>query len=576
MTKVKINWRIFAKKADFKEIAEKYNIDQVIARIMRNRDIIGDEAIAQYLHGNRDDLYSGMLLKDMEKAVAILESCIEERKKIRIIGDYDIDGVSATYILLKGLRYLGANVDYVIPHRVNDGYGININLVEEAANEGVDTILTCDNGIAQIEQIARAKELGMTVIITDHHEVHYEEAENGEHKFILPPADAIINPKQEDCNYPFKGLCGGAVAYKLMECMLSERGSQELLDSLLEMAAFATIGDIMELRGENRILVKEGLKLLNNTKNLGMRSLIETNGLTLGHISSYHISFVLGPCINASGRLESASFSLELLLAEDEKKANELAIKLTELNEERKRITEEQKLRAFDIAEQQYSEDKVLVIYLPECHESIAGIIAGKVRERYYKPTIVLTDGEHGVKGSGRSIETYNLFEHLQQVKELMVQFGGHPMAAGVSLLPENVDEFRRRLNEQSGLTEEDLIPKEWIDVAMPVDYVTERLVDQLDLLEPFGNGNSKPVFADNNLLVKKIDLIGKNRNTLKLTLVNERGYTMEAVKFGSDEAEYASINVGNRLKIVYYPSVNEFRNVKTLQIVVKNIVEIF
>ncbi|MGN0161505.1 MAG: single-stranded-DNA-specific exonuclease RecJ [Lachnospiraceae bacterium] len=591
---MKINWRIYAKQADFDAIGEKYHIDKVIARIMRNRDIEGDEAIQKYLYGSRADLYDGMLMKDMEKGMNLLADRIARGKKIRIIGDYDIDGVSSTYILLRGLRELGGDVDYVIPHRVTDGYGINIHLVEEAGEEGVDTILTCDNGIAQIPQIARAKELGMTVIVTDHHDIHFVEDDQGNQRYILPPADAVINPKQEDCAYPFKKLCGAGVAYKLIECLYKNVAAgklsvgnqvdsdalrqkmQGILNQLLEMVAVATIGDIMELCDENRILVKEGLALLNHTENLGLRALMEVNGLEVGHISSYHISFVLGPCLNASGRLESAKYSLELLLAKSSEEAGNLAEKIKMLNEERKNITEEQKQKAIEEVEHgPYEQDKVLVIYLPECHESVAGIIAGKVRERFYRPTIILTNGEHGIKGSGRSIECYNMFEHLLKVKDLMTQFGGHPMAAGVSLPAENLDEFRRRLNEDCDLTEEDLIPREWIDVAMPVDYITESLVEQLDLLEPFGNGNVKPVFADSNLIVRRVDLIGKNKNVLKLLLVNEQGRTVEALKFGVEEEEYHSITVGKRMKIVYYPSVNEYMGRKTLQVIIKNIVSV-
>lgn len=574
-------WKVYAKKADFNEIGQRYNIDPVIARIIRNRDVQGFEELECYINGGRKDLFNGKLMKDMEKGVEIIASKIREGAKIRIIGDYDVDGVSSIFILLKGLKALKADVDYVIPHRITDGYGINESLIQDAFDAGVDTIITCDNGIAAMEQITFAKSLNMTVVVTDHHDVRFEE-EDGVRTYIIPNADAVINPKQENCGYPFKELCGAAVAYKFMECltvMMVENGDvvieeyQQFMDSLLEMAAVATIGDVMELKGENRIIVKIGLGLLNQTKNLGLRSLMELNGISKGTLSAYHIGFIIGPCLNASGRLDTASRSLELLMAENKADADRLAGDLKAFNDERKNLTLEQAAKAADMVDTtELSKDNVLVVYLPECHESIAGIIAGRLRERYYKPVLVITNSEEGLKGSGRSIEGYNMFEKLLKVSDLMTKFGGHPMAAGVSLPKDNLEEFRRRLNEDANLTEEDLTPIEWIDVAMPIDYITEELISQLNILEPFGKGNEKPCFADRNLMVSRVNIMGKNRNVLKMQLTNERGNTIEALKFNADEGLLSEIQSGDLISVIYYPSINEFNGKKTLQIVVNEI----
>ena len=564
-------WKVYAKKADFNEIGKKYGIDPVIARIIRNRNVEGWENLERYINGSRKDFQDGFLMKDMETGVKIIADKIQKKAKIRIIGDYDVDGVSSIFILLKGLKKLNADVDYVIPHRIVDGYGINEKLIQDAADSGVDTIITCDNGIAAIEQVAFAKSLNMTVVITDHHDIRFKETD-GEKQYIIPQADAVINPKQKDCRYPFKELCGAAVAYKFIECLLRrmQDNEREFMDSLLEMAAVATVGDVMDLQGENRIIVKEGLKLLNHTKNLGLRSLMELNGISPGNLSAYHIGFIIGPCLNASGRLDTARRSLELLMAEHKADADRLAGDLKAFNEERKNLTLEQTEIASEMVETtELSKDNVLVVYLPDCHESIAGIIAGRLRERYYKPVFVITDSEEGLKGSGRSIEGYHMFEKLLMVSDLMTKFGGHPMAAGVSLPKENLEEFRKRLNEDANLTEKELTPVEWIDVAMPVDYITEDFISQLNILEPFGKGNEKPSFADRNLMVSRVHIIGKNHNVLKLQLTNERGNTIEALKFNADENMLREVKTGDLLSVIYYPSVNEFNGKKTLQIVI-------
>ncbi len=568
-------WKVYGKKADFKKIGEQYHIDPVVARIIRNRDVVGEEALRQYLCGTRADLYDGILMKNMEKAVRILSQKITDKAYIRIIGDYDVDGVSSIYILLSGLQELGAKVDYVIPHRIVDGYGINEKLIQDAYDAGVDTIVTCDNGIAAIEQIEFARSLGLTVIVTDHHDIRFEENDAGEKEYILPRADAVVNPKQADCPYPFKELCGAAVAFKLVECLYKQKQftdiGKEVLLRLFEMAAVATVGDVMDLQGENRIIVKEGLKLLNHTRILGLRSLMELNGISKGSLTAYHIGFILGPCLNASGRLDSASRSLALLMAETKADADRLAGDLKAFNDERKNLTNRQVEEAvLQVEQTDLKNDDVLVVYLKDCHESIAGIIAGRLREKFYKPVLVITDAEEGLKGSGRSIEGYNMFEKLLEVSDLMTRFGGHPMAAGVSLPRENLTAFRERLNANAGLTETDLTPVEWIDVPMPVGYITEELISQFDLLEPFGKGNEKPSFADKNLMITRIALIGKSRNVLKMNLTDSYGYTVEAVQFHVEEDALQQWKCGDMVSVLYYPSVNEYNGKRTLQIVVK------
>lgn len=563
---------VAAKRADFKGIGERFGIDQVTARIIRNRDVIGEKAIEKYLHGSRKDFYSPWLLKDMEKAVAILQEKRENRNRIRIIGDYDIDGVMSTYILLESLRGLGCDVDMMIPNRITDGYGINEHLIEQAWQEGRDTIITCDNGIAAVTQIRKAKDLGMTVIVTDHHEVPFEDLE-GERKEILPPADAIVNPKQKACSYPFAGLCGAVVAMKVMEALYEKMAPEvDLVDKMLPFAGIATIGDVMDLQDENRILVKEGLQRLHHTTNLGLQELIRVNNLEPENISPYHIGFILGPCLNASGRLDTAKRALQLLLADSREEAAVLAGDLKNLNESRKEMTAQGLEKAIEQVEStSMMEDTVLVVFLPECHESLAGIIAGRLRERYHKPSFVLTRGEEGVKGSGRSIESYSMYEKLCECKEYLTKFGGHPMAAGLSLEEENVERFRRKLNEQSGLTEEDLVEKVTIDVPMPIHYIRKDLVQELSLLEPFGKGNEKPLFAQKNLWVSQMRVFGKNRNVVKMRLTDENGYPMDGVYFGNGD-EFAEEGRGKRkISIVYYPDINMYQGRESLQVIIRH-----
>lgn len=563
---------VAAKRADFKGIGERFGIDQVTARIIRNRDVIGEKAIEKYLHGSRKDFYSPWLLKDMEKAVAILQEKIENRNRIRIIGDYDIDGVMSTYILLESLRGLGCDVDMMIPNRITDGYGINEHLIEQAWQEGRDTIITCDNGIAAVTQIRKAKDLGMTVIVTDHHEVPFEDLEGGR-KEILPPADAIVNPKQKACSYPFAGLCGAVVAMKVMEALYEKMAPEvDLVDKMLPFAGIATIGDVMDLQDENRILVKEGLQRLHHTTNLGLQELIRVNNLEPENISPYHIGFILGPCLNASGRLDTAKRALQLLLADSREEAAVLAGDLKNLNESRKEMTAQGLEKAIEQVEStSMMEDTVLVVFLPECHESLAGIIAGRLRERYHKPSFVLTRGEEGVKGSGRSIESYSMYEKLCECKEYLTKFGGHPMAAGLSLEEENVKRFRRKLNEQSGLTEEDLVEKVTIDVPMPIHYIRKDLVQELSLLEPFGKGNEKPLFAQKNLWVSQMRVFGKNRNVVKMRLTDENGYPMDGVYFGNGD-EFAEEGRGKRkISIVYYPDINMYQGRESLQVIIRH-----
>ena len=566
------NWVLLRKGADFQHISEKFHISPRVASLIRNRDVIGDDAIEKYLNGTIADLYDGMLMKDMDKAVAVLGEKIKENAKIRIIGDYDIDGIQSTYILLEGFRMLGADVDSDIPDRMKDGYGLNRNLIDRALEADVDTIITCDNGIAAYNEITMAKEKGMTAIITDHHEIPYKETEDGR-ELILPPADAIVNPKQPDCNYPEKRLCGAVVALKLVTALYEACGIPEKeLEDFLELGAIATVGDVMDLQGENRILVKEGLKRLSHTSNKGLRELIRANGLEDGTITAYHVGFVLGPCINASGRLDTAARSLKLLCAETEDEAAKLAGDLTALNQSRKALTEEGKEAAIRIVEEtEIGQDRVLVIYLPDCHESLAGIIAGRIREKYNKPVFVLTKGETMVKGSGRSIESYSMFEELVKCGDLMEQYGGHPMAAGLSIKEENVEEFRRRLNENCTLTEKDLAPKILIDVPMPVSYINKELVEEISLLEPFGKGNTKPIFAQKGLRVLSSRILGKNRNVAKLQLSDSTGCVVEAVYFGEADEFVDRIKKCGSIAVTYYPEINRYQGRETLQIVIRN-----
>lgn len=557
---------LYTKKADFNAISARYRITPITARIIRNRDVCGDESIRKYLYGTWEDLYSPYLLKDAELAAGILLEKIKTQKKIRIVGDYDIDGVCSTYILYRALNRLNAQVDYEIPDRIKDGYGINEQIVEQAANDHIDTILTCDNGISAIVQMSKAKQLGMTVIITDHHDISQEDGDD-----ILPRADAIINPKQKDCPYPWKEICGAVVAYKLIQILYEKaKVPQKEWKDMMEFAAIATVGDVMRLQDENRILVKEGLKRIPRTQSIGLKKLVDKNNLDIHTLSAYHIGFVIGPCLNAGGRLQTAKLALQLLLCQDEEEADRMALELKNLNDQRKSMTVQGVAEASQQVEQQFKNDKVLVVYLPQCHESLAGIIAGKLRERYHKPSFVLTKAADGVKGSGRSIENYHMFQALTGVKELLTKFGGHPMAAGLSMEERQVEPFRQELNRQADLTEDDFIPRIWIDVPLPMSYVSEELITELELLEPFGQGNEKPQFAQKDLVIRSARVVGKNRNAVKLSLVTPEGVPMEGMVFTDGDEFLQEMNGRNTMDAIYYPGINEYNGRRSLQIVVK------
>lgn len=561
-------WMLQTKKADFTAVAERFHISPVTARIIRNRDVIEENDIERYLHGTVRDLYNPHLLKDMDRAAALIMEKIAAGMNIRIVGDYDIDGVCSTYLLYRGISRCGGKVSFQIPERIRDGYGINESIIEKAKADGVDTIVTCDNGIAALEQIRLAKELGMTVIVTDHHEV----VRSDDGAQILPDADAVVNPKQEGCEYPFKEICGGVVAYKLVQVLYEMAGvSRDEWAGMLEFAAIATVGDVMKLRDENRIIVKWGLKQMQNSRSLGLKALVEACGLDISALTAYHIGFVIGPCLNASGRLQTAKLALELLLCEDEMAAAEMAAELKILNEERKTMTQDGVEEALIQVESLYADDSVLVVFLPECHESLAGIIAGRVREVWSRPTFVLTRGEDGVKGSGRSIEAYHMYEALCGVQDLLLKFGGHPMAAGFSLREEDVEEFRRRLNRQADLKPEDFIAKVWIDVAMPLEYISENLVNELKVLEPFGQGNEKPQFAQKNLSIRSSRVLGKNRNAVKLALVTENGLAMDGMLFTEGDRFMEELEGNRRIDVIYYPDINEYNGNRTLQIVIRD-----
>lgn len=564
------DWRVYAKRADFKGIAGRYGIDQVIARIIRNRDICGDAAIDMYLNGDINDMHNPESMKDAVLSVDIITQKIKDKCKIRIIGDYDIDGICSIYILYKGLMAAGADVDYVVPHRINDGYGINEHLIDNAINEGIDIIITCDNGIAAYNQVKYAKENGLTVIVTDHHDVPFDEM-NGVKEYRVPPADAVVNPKQEDCQYPFKLLCGAGVAYKLISLIYERlRLDTKDMEEYREFMAIATVGDIVDLIDENRVVVKYGLKHIAHTVNTGLKALVEECGVDINNISSYHIGFVIGPCLNASGRLDTARKAIELMLCKNTEEAHNMARELITLNTERKQMTEDETAKAIELVEKNdMLKDRVLVIYLPDCHESIAGIIAGRIKERYYRPTFVITNAEEGAKGSGRSIEGYNMYEEINKCKNVLTKYGGHPMAAGLSLETADIDVFRKMLNDNATLDDSDLIPKTWIDVPMPVGYASMGLVGQLKLLEPFGKGNEKPVFADRDLYVKTASIIGKNRNVLKMQLETKEGYIVQAVQFGISDKDPVP-KAGSRILIVYYPDINVYNGVSSLQIIIK------
>ena len=581
-------WMVQTKRADFSGLAMRLGVSPVAVRVMRNRGLTEEAEMRKYLYGTLDDLYDPRLMKGMEQAAELIVRKLKEGKHVRIIGDYDIDGVCSTYILLKGFQRAAkelsqrcsleagrysvekendAQIDYEIPDRIKDGYGINESIIRQASADGVDTLVTCDNGIAALREISIAKQLGMTVVVTDHHEVPVDE-----YGQILPPADAVVDPKQDGETYPFHEICGAVVAWKLIRVLYEKLGipESEWMD-LLEFAAIATVGDVMKLQDENRLIVKYGLKKIGSTKNTGLRKLIEKNNLDIENLSAYHIGFVIGPCLNAGGRLKSAKVALRMLLAEAPERAGEMADELKELNDMRKDMTAKGEAEAIEQVEKQYMDDKVLVVFLPECHESLAGIIAGRLREHFHKPSFVLTRGETTAKGSGRSIEQYHMYQGLCKVSDLLVKFGGHPMAAGLSLEEKDIDEFRRRLNADAELTEEDFVPKIWIDVPMPFEYVNEKIVQELKDLEPFGQGNEKPLFAQKSLVIRNARGLGKNRNVVKLNLVTETGQPVDGLLFADGDRFLEEQAGRNMIDMIYYPDVNEYNGTRTLQAVIRN-----
>lgn len=576
-------WMVINKGADFKGIGNKFHIDPVTARIIRNREVIGDEEIQSFLAGTLQELPDVHLMQDLDLLVEVLDEKIKEKAKIRIIGDYDIDGVMSSYLLYRALTRCGAKVDVAIPNRITDGYGLNRNLITEAFESGVDTILTCDNGIAAIEEIAYAKEMGMTVLVTDHHEIPFKDVD-GERIYMCSEADAIVNPHQKTCAFPYKDLCGAGVAWAVIVALYEKNGiEQKEAEDLLEFVAFATVGDIMSLTGLNRILVREGLKRIHHTTNIGMRALISQCGLLPEQIDTYHFGFVLGPCINAAGRLDTARRALSLFISESPEEAAEVADELVILNEERKEMTRQGVEEAKQLVEEGgYENDPVLILYLPNVHESIAGIIAGRIREYYYRPTFILTKGEDGVKGSGRSTEEYSMYEQMCKCSDLLTKFGGHPMAAGLSLPEENVEAFRKQMNENCPFRAEEMVQTIHIDVPMPVDYVTNALVEEFSILAPFGKDNPKPVFADRNLKISRMWIVGKNQNVLRMTLISEQGRPLSAIYFGDIEAmqtylmeQYGTQEVDKafhgrennmQISIVYSPKLNTYRDSETLQ----------
>ena len=569
MQKKKEIWMLQTKRADFNGLAMRLGVSPVAVRIMRNRGLLDEREMRKYLYGTLDDLYDPRQMKGMETAAGIIEKKLIEGKKIRIIGDYDIDGVCSTYILLKGFHRASGNgqIDYEIPDRIRDGYGINESIIRQAAEDGIDTLVTCDNGIAALKEISIAKQLGMTVVVTDHHEVPVDA-----YGQILPPADAVVDPKQDGETYPYHEICGAVVAWKLINVIYEDLGipEHEWME-LLEFAAIATVGDVMKLQDENRLIVKYGLKKIGSTKNTGLRMLVEKNNLDINNLSAYHIGFVIGPCLNAGGRLKSAKVALRMLLEQDPDRVSGLADELKELNDVRKDMTAKGETEAIEQVERFYMSDKVLVVFLPECHESLAGIIAGRLREHFHKPSFVLTRGEQSAKGSGRSIEAYHMYQGLCEVSDLLVKFGGHPMAAGLSIEESDIDEFRRRLNENAKLTEDDFVPQIWIDVPMPFEYVNEKIVDELKSLEPFGQGNEKPLFAQKSLTIRNVRVLGKNRNVVKMNLVTNTGHPFDGLLFADGDRFLEEQTGQNTIDMIYYPDVNEYNGTRTLQAIIKN-----
>ena len=582
-------WIVRTKRAEFDEIAKKFQIDPVTARIIRNRDVVGDDQIQKYLYGGWEDLYDPKQLHDGVEAAKLLSSLIQQKKRIRIIGDYDIDGVTSSYILRSGIERCNGIADHVIPHRIVDGYGVNEQLITQAHEDGIEAIVTCDNGISAFDAIQLAKEYGMTVIVTDHHEVPFVYKEDGSKEILRTKADFIVNPKQAECSYPFKGLCGASVAFKFIQLLYLECGiPMDETREFLSYVAIGTVGDVMDLIDENRILVKLGLEMIHQTQDVSLLALIKQCKLKPEEMNVYSIGFVVGPCMNASGRLDTAEITLELLLTKREPQASILAAKLVELNEERKKMTEQNLNQAIEqIQMKGWDQDKVMVVFLPDCHESIAGIIAGRLRERYYRPVFVLTRGEEAIKGSGRSIEGYSMFEEMVKVSELFLKFGGHPLAAGCSLLEENVTILREQLNQLCELEEEDFVSKVYIDIPMPMDYVTTGLIDEFKLLEPLGNGNRAPIFAQKDVTVSKAMVIGKNQNTIKLELITPNNNIVEGIffkgvdrffeyiteRYGVEEARLVkSGNTKNvKLSFTFCPSINEYNGKTTIQMKILN-----
>lgn len=582
-------WLLRNRKINIKQMAQQLNVSEVICKVLVNRGISNIDAAINFIKPELNKLFNPRLMKDLDKGVKIIKSKILENKKIRIVGDFDVDGIISTYVLYKGLFECGADVDYEIPHRVFDGYGINKNIIEIAKNDGIDTIITCDNGISAIEQIEFAKELSLTCIVTDHHDVPFKEESDGSRTLITPKADAVIDCKQIDCKYPFKGLCGAGVAFKFIQSLYEEMGKDKKeANFLIEYVAIATVCDVVDLVGENRTLVKEGLKLINKTQNIGLKALINETGIEGKKINVYYLGFIIGPCLNASGRLDYAKKGLRLLLSEDIEEAKSLAKELHELNIERKDMTAKGVEDICNIIEKQgYTKDKVLVVYKPDIHESIAGIIAGKVRERYNAPSIILTHSEHGIKGSGRSIEKYNMFEELLKCKDLLTKFGGHPMAAGLSLEANNLEVLRNRLNSLTMLTDEDLIPKIYIDMQIPLNKVSLALAEELEILEPYGKGNSKPLFAEKNIRISRATILGVNKNVLKLNLLSKIGKVVESIFFGDIEKfkEYITNKFGQlelnkifngvqnnvTIDLIYSIDINEYMGNKKVQLIIQN-----
>lgn len=607
-------WIVMAKRADFDEMAKRHQITPMLARLIRNRDLISEEEIDKYLNGTLDDLYDPLLMKDMEKAAIIIRTKIQQKKTIRVIGDYDVDGICASFILRKGICLLGGKADVAIPHRIKDGYGLNERLVEDAYKDEIDTILTCDNGIAAFDQIKAAKEYGMTVVVTDHHEIPFEERSpfeerGGERHYILPPADAVVDPKQPECGYPFKQICGAVVAAKLVQALFNEmercgdkelktdeirksqgfQKFQEFQEEMLCFEALATVCDVMELQDENRILVKEGLRLMEHTSNQGLKALLMVNNIQEKTLTTHHAGFILGPCMNATGRLDTARRALELFECKDFREAVVIAGELKSLNDNRKLMTEQGVREAIaQVEEKGMDQDKVLILYLPDCHESLAGIIAGRIREKYGRPVFILTRAEEGVKGSGRSIDEYSMYEEMSACKDLFTRYGGHKKAAGLSLPDEeSVEIFRRRLNESCKLTQEDLEEKLKIDMELPLVRADKSFIREMTLLEPFGTGNQKPVFARKNISLLSGRKIGKNKNVGKYQ-ISEAGVRYEMIYFGDLERfdDFLTERFGERkiqqlyskgvwegdmtISMAYYPGINSYAGRESVQIVMQ------